>query len=105
MCAKVRAFQRYQNYCQRMRRSKNIRLDQKKIAFKFHFLSHCSNETHYIYKKVKVRTCSGDSTQFYIVKTHFFGKPTNDFFPLQVCRMVPKNFEISTIEKYDVSAF
>ena len=38
-------------------------------------------------------------------KNPFFGKPTNDFFPLQVYRMVPKNFEISTIEKYDVSAF
>ena len=38
-------------------------------------------------------------------KTSIFGKPTNDFFPLQVCRMVPKNFEISMIEKYDVSAF
>ena len=35
----------------------------------------------------------------------FFGKPTNDFFPLHVCRMVLKNFEISAIEKYDVSAF
>ena len=52
-----------------------------------------------------LRTCWGDSAQFYIEKVHFFGKPTNDFFPLQVYRMVPKNFEISTIEKYDVSAF
>ena len=40
-------------------------------------------------------------------KNPFFGKPTNDFSPLQVCRMVPKNFEISPIEKYkfNVSAF
>ena len=38
-------------------------------------------------------------------KNPFFGKPTNDFFPLQVYRMVPKNFEIFTIEKYNVSGF
>ena len=38
-------------------------------------------------------------------KHPFFGKPTNEFYYLSVYRMVPKNFEISTIEKYDVSAF
>ena len=26
-----------------------------------------------------VRTCSSGSTQLFGVKTHFFGKPTNDF--------------------------
>ena len=46
-----------------------------------------------------MRTCSDDSTQLYIVK------PTNDFFLSQICRMVPKNFDISTIEMNDVSAF
>ena len=38
-------------------------------------------------------------------KTSIFGKPTNDFFRSQNYLMVPKNFEISMIKKYDVSAF
>ncbi len=38
-------------------------------------------------------------------KHTFFGKPTSNFFHLWVYRMVPKNFEISTIEKYGPSAF
>ena len=40
-------------------------------------------------------------------KHPFFGKPTNVFlfFYLWVYHMVPKNFEISTIEKYGPSAF
>ena len=38
-------------------------------------------------------------------KTSVFGKPTNDFFRSQNYLMIPKNFEISIIKKYDVSAF
>jgi len=38
-------------------------------------------------------------------KTSIFGKPTNDFFRSQNYLMVPKNFEISMIKTYDVSAF
>ena len=37
-------------------------------------------------------------------KIHFW-KTHKWLFPLHVCRMVPKNFEIPTIEKNDVSVF
>ena len=38
-------------------------------------------------------------------KHPFCGKPTSNFFDLWVYRMVPKNFEISTMEKCGPSAF
>ena len=38
-------------------------------------------------------------------KTHFLEKPQITFSPYRFARMVSKNFEISTIEKNNVSAF
>ena len=38
----------------------------------------------------QVRTCSGDSTQFYIVKTHFLENPQMTFFPYRFAAWYPK---------------
>ena len=61
-------------------------------------------ELHYIQKKVSGKVI-WPICAIFPQKHPFFGKPTNDFFHLWVYRMVPRNFEISTIEKYGPSAF
>ena len=61
-------------------------------------------ELHYIQKRVSGKVI-WPICAIFPQKHPFFGKPTNDFFHLWVYRMVPRNFEISTIEKYGPSAF
>ena len=58
-----------------------------------------------MYKIETLRACYGDSTQILAIQTRFLKNPQIKFSLSRLAEWYPKNLEISTTEKYDVSAF